>query len=210
MIADLIKAGLTIASPGGKRWLSILIYHRVLPKPDPLLPGLIDARSFSEQMATLSRSFNILPLREAIARLANGTLPPRSAAITFDDGYADNHDIAMPILQKYGAHATFFVATAYLDGGVMWNDGIIEAIRQCKSDAIDAGELGIGILSTHSEDARKQTIVQLVTRLKYLPATFRDKWTRWLLDNLGVTPSPYIMMTSEQVAGLVKAGMDVW
>lgn len=209
MTGVLARAALNQVTPGGRRWLSVLIYHRVLPAPDPLLPGLIDVPAFTQQIATLSGSFNILPLREAISRLANGTLPPRAAAISFDDGYADNHDIVVPILQKFGVHATFFVATGYLDGGVMWNDAIIEAVRHSRADAIDAGELGIGILQTNSEGTRKVAVVRLVTRLKYLPTLFREEWTRRLLETLGVKPSRNLMMTSDQVAGLVGSGMDV-
>jgi len=209
MSNKLARAALDLVSPGGRRWLSVLIYHRVLPKPDPLLPGLIDVHAFSQQMATISSSFSLLPLREGIARLASGTLPPRAAAISFDDGYADNHDIAVPIMRKFGVHATFFVATAYLDGGVMWNDAVIEAVRQCKADAIDSAELGIGVLPTDTEEARKSAIVRLITRLKYLPAQFREEWIHRLLDTLGVQPSTSLMMTSEQVVGLVRSGMDV-
>jgi peptidoglycan/xylan/chitin deacetylase (PgdA/CDA1 family) len=209
MTGALARGVLNQVSPGGRRWLSVLIYHRVLPAPDPLLPGLIDIPAFTQQVSTLSSSFNILPLQEAIARLAAGTLPPRAAAISFDDGYADNHDIVVPILRQFGVHATFFVATGYLDGGVMWNDAIIEAVRQSRHDAIDAGELGIGILPTDSEETRKTAVVRLVTRLKYLPARFRDDWTNRLVQTLGVTSSTSLMMTSEQVAGLVRSGMDV-
>ena len=209
MTVPLARIALNRVSPGGRRWLSVLIYHRVLPKPDPLLPGLIDVQAFTQQMATLSGSFNLLPLREAIARLASGSLPPRAAAISFDDGYADNHDIVVPILRQFGAHATFFVATAFLDGGIMWNDAIIEAVRQCRVEAIDTEELEMGELPTGTLEAKKRAVVRLVTRLKYLPAPFRENWTRRLLDRLGVTPPPSLMMTSDQVAGLVRSGMDV-
>lgn len=209
MTGSLSKGLLTAMSPGGRRWLSILIYHRVLPEPDPLLPGLIDVNAFSEQINTLARSFNILPLREAVARLKAGTLPPRAAAISFDDGYADNHEIAVPVLRRIGVHATFFVATAYLDGGLMWNDAIIEAVRRCTCAAIDSGELELGVMPTDSAEARKRTIVRLVTRLKYLPARYRDDWTQRLLRTVQVERPTSLMMTADQVAGLVRSGMDV-
>ena len=44
----------------------------------------------------------VLPLGESLERLARGDLPARAVAITFDDGYADNRTIAMPILQALG------------------------------------------------------------------------------------------------------------
>src|SRR5690349_16003974 len=92
----LVRSLLRLASPRGQGALSILIYHRVLPAPDPLLPGVVDAAQFEVQVETLKQSFNVIALREAVQRLAAGTLRSRTASITFDDGYADNQQIALP------------------------------------------------------------------------------------------------------------------
>ena len=54
-------------------------------------------------------------------------LPPAAAAITFDDGYRDNLEIAAPILKRRGLPATLFVASGFIDGGIMFNDMVIEA-----------------------------------------------------------------------------------
>ena len=122
---------LTAASGGGGR-LSILVYHRVLPRSDAMLAGEVEAAAFDWQMALLAEYFQVLPLSEAVHRLHSGTLPARAACVTFDDGYADNHDTALPILQKWRLPATFFIATAYLDGGWMWNDAVTESLRQAR------------------------------------------------------------------------------
>jgi peptidoglycan/xylan/chitin deacetylase (PgdA/CDA1 family) len=117
--------------------LSILIYHRVLPVPDPLRAGEPDATRFDQQMRYLARHFSVLPLREAFRRLRAGTLPRRACCITFDDGYADNLTVALPILEKYGLPATIFIATGYLDGGRMFNDAAIDALGAAPGDALD-------------------------------------------------------------------------
>ncbi len=44
---------------------------------------------------------NVLPLEHAVARLAQGALPPRALCITFDDGYADNYEVALPLLKRF-------------------------------------------------------------------------------------------------------------
>ncbi len=121
------------------RELSILVFHRVLPEPDPLFPDCRMRRGFARSVGWLHRWFNVLPLDEAIGRLAGGTLPERAAAITFDDGYADNFTVALPLLRERGSTATFFVATGFLDGGRMLNDTIIEAIRRCSRENLDLG-----------------------------------------------------------------------
>lgn len=112
-----------LLSPAGNRGrLSILIYQRALAAPDPILHGEIDAAAFEWQMLLLRDGFNVLPLGEACARLARGALPARAACITFDDGYAHNEQIALPILKRLGLPATFFVSTGYSDGGIMFNN----------------------------------------------------------------------------------------
>ncbi|MEO6562308.1 MAG: polysaccharide deacetylase family protein, partial [Nitrosospira sp.] len=103
---------LSLLSPGGLHSrLSILIYHRVLPQQDPLFPDEGDAETFDQQMRQIAACFRVIPLRDAVQGLRQGKLPSRAACITFDDGYADNAEIALPILQKHGIPATFFVAT---------------------------------------------------------------------------------------------------
>ena len=90
--------------------------------------------------------FNVLPLALAVERLRQGDLPARALAITFDDGYADNAEVAAPILERLGLPATFFVTTGFLQGGCMWNDRVIEALRNCAADELDLSELGLGTL----------------------------------------------------------------
>src|SRR5579872_3493180 len=97
--------------------LSVLIYHRVLAHGDPLRPTEPTAIEFEARMQWVKAHFNVLPLGAAVTGLKSGRLPDRPLSITFDDGYADNHDLAWPILRRLGLAATFFVATGYLDGG---------------------------------------------------------------------------------------------
>ena len=97
--------------------LSVLIFHRVLAEADPLLPEEMTAALFLKDMQLLRRKFNVLSLSEGLDRLRNGTLPPYSLCLTFDDGYRDNYEVALPILERLGLPATFFVATGFIDGG---------------------------------------------------------------------------------------------
>src|SRR5688572_19703615 len=117
----LIQTVLSALSPAGAHArLTVLIFHRVLPEADPLLPGEPDPLRFRAQMQWLKSSFNVLSLPKAVERLRSGSLPKRAAAVTFDDGYADNFTVALPILQETGISATFFIASGYLNGGRMW------------------------------------------------------------------------------------------
>ena len=75
----------------------------------------------------------LMPLATAVRRLRDRSLPGRAACITFDGGYADNAQVALPILQRHAAPATFFVASGFLDGGYSWTDAVIELVREART-----------------------------------------------------------------------------
>ena len=191
------------------RCLSILIYHRVVPQPDPLLPDVVCASEFDWQMAVLSRWFTVMPLRDAAARLRSGTLPLRAACVTFDDGYADNVTVALPILRRRGLPATFFLATAFIDGGRMWNDSVIETVRRAQGDALDARCLGLGMLPVASIDLRRRAISSLLETTKYLPLEERLRRVEALGAGVSRDLPTDLMMTTEQVRTLHANGMDI-
>jgi peptidoglycan/xylan/chitin deacetylase (PgdA/CDA1 family) len=199
-------------APGGQRArLSILIFHRVLAQPDELFPGEIDAGQFERICQWIQPWFHVLPLRVAVDLLYRGELPPRSLAITFDDGYADNEAVAAPILSKYNLPATFFVASGYLDGAWMWNDGIIDAVRRCTLDALDLRGLHVGVdeLRLGTVASRQAAISALLMRLKYLAPLERHETACRIAQRAHVEPATDLMLTSSQLQRLSRQGFDV-
>jgi peptidoglycan/xylan/chitin deacetylase (PgdA/CDA1 family) len=200
-----------ILSPQGERAkLSILIYHRVLPEVDSLFPLEVTAESFDKQLTVLKKHFNVLSLTEAISRLKSGTLPPRSACITFDDGYADNVSIALPILKRHELHATFFIATAYLNGGRMFNDTIIHSIRHSRDLQIDLTKLGLGIYNLDTLAAKHRTIDTLLKYAKYLPLGEREDAAERIAELItDIKPPSDLMMNLSQLKELSDSGMTI-
>ena len=193
----------------GKRKLSILIYHRVHKDRNPISPGRIDSEIFNWQMALVSKAFNVIPLIDAIKLLKGNRLPPGSLCITFDDGYADNATVALPILKQYGLTATFFVATGYLDGGLMWNDTVIETIRSLPNGPLDLSAIGLGKHTLESLGDRQRCTRSIINAIKYLPQKERQQKTSLLSVNAqGLLPED-LMMTSHQVKSLSDAGMEI-
>lgn len=95
----------------------VLVYHRIGREDSP--DGLVVSRaSFAEQMRRLRRLCSPMSLGRALAGLEGAPLPPRAVAVTFDDGYADTFESALPVLRRFGIPATVFVTTGYLDGSV--------------------------------------------------------------------------------------------
>lgn len=158
----------------------------------------------------VQRHFDILPLVEATERLRDGCLPRRTACITFDDGYADNLTVALPILERYHAPATVFIATAYLDGGRMFNDTIIEAVRSTPHGAIDLTELGLGRLPLFGDEAKRVAIDAILNRVKYSPPAMRDQQVARIVELLGCDALPAdVMLTSAQVRDLAEKGIEI-
>jgi peptidoglycan/xylan/chitin deacetylase (PgdA/CDA1 family) len=203
-----------LSGGGAERRLTILMFHRVTPVPDDLFPGEVHHDSFDLICAWVSRWFNVLPLDEAVRRMYEGDLPPRALAITFDDGYADNHDVALPILQRHGLNATFFVATGFLDGGRMWNDTLVESVRRAKVDSLDLrGESMLasnpGVLSLRTTGDRRAALQKLIASTKYLAPLARQAQVDRIATMTRAELPHDLMMSSNQVAKLHQAGMRI-
>ena len=194
---------------GAQARLSVLIFHRVLSEPDPLFPDEMHAQRFDTVCGWLKSWFNVLALDEAVARLKAGTLPSRAACITFDDGYADNYHVAMPILQKHGVTATFFIATGFLDGGRMWNDTIIESVRACALSVLDMSCVGLGQYPVATLEEKKDAIAALVHQIKYRAIDERIDITNRVAHRARVQPPRNLMMTSHEVRAMRLAGMQI-
>lgn len=189
--------------------LSVLAYHRVLLEADALLANEPDAAAFEDRMRWVKANFEVLALGEAVRALAEHRLPKRALSITFDDGYADNYTVALPILRRLGLPATFFIATGFLDGGCMFNDVVIEALRIAPGAELDLGELGLGCHPLASDQQRTRAIERVLARLKYFEPERRRRVAGEIAQRAGSRTPTDLMMTSEQVRALHAAGMEI-
>ncbi len=211
-VTPLFRAAGRLVSPGGtKGKLTILTYHRVLPDIDPLLSkDQVDAQKFAKHMAIIAECFNVLPLPEALERQERGTLPSRALSITFDDGYRDNYTIALPILQRHGLKATFFVCSGYLNDGLMFNDTIIESLRACQSSQLDLSWLGLGLLPAHDLTSKRIGAEKILNAVKYLPFEEREQaCTRLWQAAAPNKVRPSLMMTDDQIRHMAAQGMTI-
>ena len=97
--------------------LRVLMYHKVNDRPGN--PLTVPTTMFAEQMAQLRElGYTVVGLEDVLACYrTNEPLPPRSVLITFDDGYRDTLENALPVLRKHTYPAVMFVPIGYLDGG---------------------------------------------------------------------------------------------
>jgi len=199
-----------LAPEGVAGRLSIFIFHRVLEQFDPLLPEEPDRVRFERIVGFLTRNFTVMRLSDAIDALAQGRLPAAAACITFDDGYADNLTVAAPVLRQHGVSATFFVATAFIDGGRMWNDTVIEAVRRAPDGVLDWSDLGLDRYAIDAAAAsRVRAYAHALKALKHLPPAQRHDITAELSRRGGLGGSSQLMMSATQLRELAEMGMDI-
>jgi peptidoglycan/xylan/chitin deacetylase (PgdA/CDA1 family) len=108
-------------------WNGILAftYHRVGDVGWPYDPGIHDASPalLEQQVRILKREFDVIGPEDLETALRAGH--GRYVLLTFDDGYRDTFDEALPILKRYGVPATFFITTGFLDDRrIAWSDEI--------------------------------------------------------------------------------------
>ena len=117
-------AGDHLAWSATRRVLRIVAYHGVcadhVARERWIPPFFVSRTAFDQQIAYLCRHATILPLSEAVVRLAQNDLPDHAVSVTFDDGYANNLHVAYPILRKYRVPATVYLATAYVSSGELF------------------------------------------------------------------------------------------
>lgn len=107
-----------VASPFARAWYSIkpgariLMYHRVSIQSqyDQLN---VEPENFDTQIKWLSENRDVKPLPEVLTEIREGRAHKNTIAVTFDDGYLDNLENALPILEKYNVPATIYVTSDF-------------------------------------------------------------------------------------------------
>ncbi len=128
------------------------MYHGVVARPlDVDCWHQLPRETFARQMAWVARRYAVLPLEEALAGLAAGTLPDRALALTFDDGYRNVRTVAGPVLAAHGLHATVFLVTDLVGTEeVVWADRLYLAFARSAVATVDVPDLGLAVRDRHA------------------------------------------------------------
>ncbi len=213
---------LGLRAKGGSPWFSVLTYHRAAhPEAnDELDPGTIDVtpEAFDRHVTYMKRWFDIVGMDDFFAFRRGGTLPKNPLLITFDDGYKDNHDTVLPILQKHGVKATFFIATHYLsERRLFWWDKIALYISRSKRASMVLEYPSHRTFSLADDKAKAKTRGHLLRIVKDCYGLDLDRFLAELASAAGVTftrdeeraMTDKLLMTWDHVRALRSAGMDV-
>jgi peptidoglycan/xylan/chitin deacetylase (PgdA/CDA1 family) len=197
-----------------RRSLAILGYHGVTAARSPLNDWCyLEAPKFAEQMRWLAgKRVDVLPLTEAVSALSDGGLRRNSVVLTFDDGYRDNVEVALPILREYGFAATIFLTTGLTDTSrALWPGRIVSALERTSCSRIEWGGESFDLAG---EDARRRANSGLQRLVKIHAAGNPDGAAAEIEQILGVPEevaapdtSPHAMMTSRDIATALESGL---
>jgi peptidoglycan/xylan/chitin deacetylase (PgdA/CDA1 family) len=192
-----------------KYHLGILAYHSVCGQYDedkPLTPS-----QFEEQIRYLCHHYEIITLDTLVSLLNEGKTPPRKTVVlTFDDGYKDNYIYAYPILKKYGAPATIFLATSFVDNKrVPWQWQLKYVIENTSKKELEIK--GLGYFRLDSSYSRKQIFLDMREKLKKLTEEGKDRILEDILVLCGVKlPTSWgeMFLSWEEIKEMSQGGID--
>ena len=168
-------------SPTFALQVPILMYHRIVPAglAGDSLPGLVvSPELFDAQLAALhSDGWHTVTVAQISQALQlRRTLPPRTFAISIDDGWDDGYTYALPILQRYGFHATYYVIAGRVG---VWRNVLTPAeLRALVAAGMEIGDhtldhLELPYLSPEEMHVQVMTAAQLLAGfVGERPATF--------------------------------------
>jgi len=215
IIKLLYSLNLISATISNKRFLTILTFHRVLPKqlkenyPLPVL--VVTPEELHWIVQSLKKMYHLNTVNEALLKLkTNRYYSKPLMAITFDDGQKDNYDYAFPILNKLGVKATFFIPASLVEHNeILWHDLLGFSIMfsyknrsklskisnllgvnltACPS-AIEAARVAVRKAKLLDHDKRKELIERFTSHL------FCPNWAR--------------LMTWAQIKSIVGKGHEI-
>jgi len=213
-----------MSSVAASRWrrdrLLILCYHWLSYQDEHEADSLyVTPALFRRRLARLREGgFTVLRLGDALDRLTRGTLPPKSVAITFDDGTRDFVELAVPILREFDMPATVYVTTYYCEHLLPVFDNALRYLlwRMRADHRVLEAVLGTtaGVPAGADHDVIRQTILDHALTQGHSALQKHDTLRR-IAEAGGIDFPAFLatgmfqQMTPEQIRGLPRDLVDV-
>jgi peptidoglycan/xylan/chitin deacetylase (PgdA/CDA1 family) len=168
------------------------------------------AAGLDRQLRRLQRVATLVPLAPALEALGNGRpLPPRPVAVTFDDGYRDNLELGVPILERLGVPAIFFLVPGMLSAEVQpWWEVLGWAFARSRRSSVPWRGRQL-----HTGGARGRASYRWAAeQLKTLSRTDRDRMVEELVELLrpeGRADAERLLLDWDGARELVRRGFEV-
>ena len=143
------------------QYVNVLLYHQIDQPGRNLWNTIVSPEHFEAHIRFLADTYPVLRFEDDWSKAVEP-----SVVLTFDDGYVDNWEKALPILQKYDVPATFFISTGYIDTGKpFWWDALDQIFH-------DSSE---GTLVIDRESVPKGNVKKAHSLLRHMTPTQRDQ-----------------------------------
>jgi peptidoglycan/xylan/chitin deacetylase (PgdA/CDA1 family) len=167
------------------------------------------AVELARQFQLLKSLANVVPLAEALQDLtASLPLPPRAVAITFDDGYRDNLDMAVPLLRQLELPATFFLVPGILSGEIQaWWETLAWAFQRSSKRSINWEEKRLPL---DGPVQRHRVFEGVAERLKLCNRAAREQAIEELVGALAPAgPGPRLFLDWDDARELARGGFTI-
>ncbi len=197
--------------------LTVAMFHRVLKRDDPrwetaLYPWTLPDDVFDECLAFFGCHYALVTLDDVKASLEGARrLPPRSLLITFDDGFADNRDYALPLLRKHGAPATVFISSDVIGRNErLWTEDLLWAFTAGRLHQRDLACLYALLMGRTAHDVEDPRLIwEIVRRGPELGKAQVDAALSALQIDLHRVEHPRQMLTRGEIATLAMNGISI-
>jgi len=206
---------------GGVR-VQFVAWHRIVPDFEGMrrkvIPGLLTSTAtFDRQLAWLGRNYRFATIPEALDVLSGRARASRDLCVlTFDDGYADFLEHAVPVLRRHGAPGIIYVPTGFVESGVpLLHDRLYHVLRIAADRNLAVREIGGGPLVTAAlEDALRGDVIWALERLlETRPRELCLQVAQALESCLGVDPREVLvdsrLLSWEELRAVRAAGFEV-
>ncbi|MGH9356282.1 MAG: polysaccharide deacetylase family protein [Terriglobia bacterium] len=196
---------------------AILAYHSVQEDPEDYantigVNNIHSTSVFRSQMELVARKFHPITVDDILLFLTGEKqLPPRSVAVTFDDGYLDNFELVAPVLERYGIRGAFYVMVDAICGpGLPWFIRLRHAFWTTRLKTWR--EPGSGaIFALGDLDGRREAFLAACCHCAKLVGVAQEQLVRSIECDLDAAPvkTGKIMMGWDEVRRLRAAGHTV-
>jgi peptidoglycan/xylan/chitin deacetylase (PgdA/CDA1 family) len=196
------------------RWLTSLVFHRVLPQSDPRFyesdpEWTITVDQLVDSVRFVKRHFNVVSLDEILdARRRRKRLPPRPLLLTLDDGWSDNEEYALPVFEAEKVPGVIFVTSDVVGKSApLWFEVIRAARIGGRIDAQTWSGLWASVNEPTPTHWRPRHVEELIHHLSNLPRVRRDAILEPFRSRL--EDGRRHMVTPEQLERLHAKGITV-
>jgi peptidoglycan/xylan/chitin deacetylase (PgdA/CDA1 family) len=191
----------------------VLLFHRVHPIRDEMWDPM-DPRLFEMVLQHITKTYNVVAAKEHLCSQAPD-FARSPLIITFDDGYKDFVQYALPLLRKYSCPATMFIVTDCVESGSPpWTYLVDHYCSRTRRSSLHLPAFdGAGGPMEHRWTSEQERLVfakRLKQSLKRVPSKDREEITASVLEQLNdVDPPSGLMMSWSEVAEVKSAGIEI-